>query len=103
MHQENHRRPVYVVEHLFKQSDLTLNATITICRAQEGTKKQHSEMNSVNPGVVLAVRQPQPQPTVQPCKDMIQITCQRSSTLPAYQQICHHCNKMGQCMPGKES
>ena len=50
------------IEQLLKQSDLTLEAAITICRAQEAAKKQCREMCDNTPGAILAVRQQRRQP-----------------------------------------
>ena len=50
------------IEQLLKQSDLTLEAAITICRAQEAAKKQRREMCDNIPGAILAVRQQRRQP-----------------------------------------
>ena len=73
-----------------------------MCRAQEAAKKQRSEMNSANPGAVLAIKQRRQPPTTQPSKQPVicpgcgskphiggRVRC------PAYEQICHHCNKVG--------
>ena len=91
------------IEQLFKQSDLTLEAAITICRAQEAAKKQRREMCDNIPGAILAVRQQGRQPpttqinqhpaTCPGCGSKLHIGG-RARCL-AYEQTCHHCNKMG--------
>jgi len=90
-----------ITENLLKQPDLTLDAAITLCRAQEAAKKQRGEMNSANPGAVLAIKQRQQPPTIPSQQPAAcpgygskphrggQVRC------PAYEQICHHCNKVG--------
>ena len=55
-----------VTENLLKQTNLTLDTAITMCRAQEAAKKQWSEMNSANSGAVLAIKQRRQPPTTQP-------------------------------------
>ena len=79
------------IEQLLKQSDLTLEAAIIICRAQEAAKKQRREICDNIPGAILAVRQQRRQPpTTQinqhPCSDLsrvwIQTAHRRQSTLP---------------------
>ena len=61
------------VEQLLKQPDLTLEAAITICRAQEAAKKQRREMSDSTPGAILAVRQRRQPPTTPP--NQYPVTC----------------------------
>ena len=91
-----------IVEQLLKQPDLTLEAAITICRAQEAAKKQRREMSDSTPGAILAVRQRRQSPTTPP--NQYPATCPGCGSkpymgggarCPAYEQTCHHCNKMG--------
>ena len=87
------------VEQLLKQPDLTLEAAITICRAQEAAKKQRREMSDSTPGTILAVRQRRQPPTTLP--NQYPATCGSKPHMggrarcPAYEKTCHHCNKMG--------
>ena len=90
------------VEQLLKQPDLTLEAAITICRAQEAVKKQRREMCDSTPGAILAVRQRRQPPTTLP--NQYPATCPGCGSkphmggrtrCPAYEQTCHHCNKIG--------
>ena len=90
-----------VTESLLKPPDLTLDTATTMCRAQEAAKKQQSEMNSANPGAVLAIKQRQ-SPTTQPSQQpVICPGCELKPHIggrvrcPVYEQICHHCNKVG--------
>jgi len=86
-----------ITKNLLKQPHLTLDAAITLCRAQQAAKKQRGKMNSANPGAVLAIKQRQLPPTIQPA------TCPGCGSkphrggqvrCPAYEQIYHHCNKV---------
>ena len=88
-----------VIEELLKQPNLTLDNTIAIARAQEAAKKQRNEMTSASPGAVLAVKNrrqqpPTQQPAVCPgCGSKPHVGGR--ARCPAYEQICHHCNKPG--------
>ena len=53
------------IEHLLRQQELTLEAAITICRAQEVTKKQYQAIQDDNLEAVMAIRQQRQQPPAQ--------------------------------------
>ena len=89
-------------EQLLKEPNLTLDTAITICRAQEAAKKQRSEMNNPTPGAVLAVKQRRQSTNTQFSSQPL--TCPGCGSkphnggrarCPAYDQICHHRNKVG--------
>ena len=74
------------VEDLLKERDLTLSATISKCRAQEAAKQQRAEITNTpvenicsncHPGCGSAPHQG------------------GRPSCPAYQAICHNCNKNG--------
>ena len=80
----------------------TLIQRITICRAQEAAKKQRSEMSNTTPGAVFAVKQRRQPATTQ--FNQQSVACPGCGSKPhnggrsrclAYEQICHHCNKVG--------
>ena len=87
------------VEQLLKQPDLTLEAAITLCRAQEAAKKQRREISDHTAGAVFTIRERRHPPATQPL-----VTCPGCGAkphmggrvrCPAYNQTCHHCNKTG--------
>ena len=96
------------VEHLLRQQELTLEAAITICRAQEAAKKQCRSIQDNNLEAVLAIRQQRQQlpthrqqlthrqqpPTPCPgCGSKPHIYGR--AHCPAYDKTCHHCGKIG--------
>ena len=87
------------VEQLLKQPDLTLEAAITLCRAQEAANKQRREISDHTAGTVFTIREHRHPPATQP-----PVTCPGFGAkphmggrvcCPAYNQTCHHCNKTG--------
>ena len=87
------------VEQLLKQPDLTLDAAITLCRAQEAAKKHRREISDHTAGAVFMVRQRR-----QPSTTQLPAICPGYraklhmggwACCPAYNQTCHHCNKTG--------
>ena len=95
------------VEHLLRQQELSLEAAITICRAQETTKKQCRSIQESNPDSVLAIRQHRQQLLLtqrQQPRQQLTATCPGCGSkphlggrahCPAYDKTCHHCNKAG--------
>ena len=89
-------------EQLLKEPNLSLDTAITICRAQEAAKKQRSEMSNTTPKAVFAVKQRRQPATTQFNQQPVACPGCGSkphnggrSHCPAYEQICHHCNKVG--------
>ena len=104
------------VEHLLRQQELTLEAAITICRAQEAAKKQCRSIQDSALESVLAMRQKRQQLPLsqrQQSTQRQQLPQQRQQSTtpcpgcgskphaggrvhcPAYDKVCHHCNKVG--------
>ena len=101
------------VEHLLRQQELTLEAAITICRAQEAAKKQCRSIQEGTPASVLAIQQHKQQPLPIQRKQPLQRPqppqqrqqqcpgCGSKPHLggrthcPAYDKTCHHCSKIG--------
>ena len=88
------------VEHLLRQQELSLEAAITICRAQEAAKKQCKFMQESTAESVLAMQQPR-KPTQ---RQLPMASCPGCGSkphiggrvhCPAYDKTCHHCNKPG--------
>ena len=88
------------VEHLLRQKELSLEAAITICRAQEAAKKQCKFMQESTAESVLAMQQPR-KPTQ---RQLPMASCPGCGSkphiggrvhCPAYDKTCHHCNKPG--------
>ena len=93
------------IEELLKQQNLTLDATITTCRAQEAAKKQRQDITDHS---VLAIRQPDkqwmkhappPHPSQvvpKPCPGCgLQAHQGGKSQCPAFKQTCCYCHKVG--------
>ena len=92
------------IEHLLQQHNLTLDMTITMCRAQEAAKKQRKDIADHS---VLAIRYPPKQPARQrpmhtslpspkPCQGCgLQPHQGGRAQCPAFKQTCRHCLKVG--------
>jgi len=89
------------IEELLKQRDLTLDATITTCRAQEAAKKQCQDITDHS---VLAIRQPDKQQVSprtsqigpKPCPGCgLQAHQGGRTQCPAFKQTCRYCLKVG--------
>ena len=91
------------VEDLLKESELTLEATISKCRAQEAAKQQRAEITSApsNHAAIQAIRNPLPtHPQQRPPSG----TCPGCGSThhqggrqqcPAFHLTCRNCNKIG--------
>ena len=94
------------MEDLLAEKDLTLETTVTKCRAQEAAKRQRAEMASTGGASIQAVTR-QPNPTYRqqnPTYNQVGKTCQGCGAsphqggrrqCPAFNATCHTCKKVG--------
>ena len=86
-----------VVENLLREKELTLDATIAKCRAQEAARKQRAEI--VGGGVnIQAVHKPEMQrtPAYKPCPGCGSAPRPGGrQQCPAATRTCHYCKKVG--------
>ena len=94
------------VEDLLAEKDLTLEKTVTKCRAQEAAKRQRAEMAGTGGAAIQAIRRYQT-PTYRqqnPTYNQVGKTCQGCGAsphqggrrqCPAFNATCHTCNKVG--------
>ncbi|XP_065891734.1 uncharacterized protein [Dysidea avara] len=92
------------IEQLLRQQNLTLDTTITMCRAQEAAKTQRKDVTDHS---VLAIRQsakPQVRQVPPHTSQMIPKPCQGCGLQahqggraqgPVFKQTCHYCLKVG--------
>ena len=89
------------VETLLKEKNLTLETTVSKCRAHEAAKRQRAELAGGTPGTsVHAIRQKQQNPSSNRggpkclgCGSGFHPGGQKQC--PAYQLVCHLCNRTG--------
>ena len=88
------------VEDLLREKDLSLETTISKCRAQEAAKKQRAEMSNTSsiPQIQVVQRQsdrntPQPGKTCPGCGYGLHPGGRQQC--PAFNRTCHLCKKMG--------
>ena len=92
-----------IVEDLLKESKLTLEATVSKCRAQEAAKHQRAEITSApsNHAAIQAIRNPLPTYTQQRPQSATCPGCGSThhqggrQQCPAFHLTCRNCNKIG--------